>query len=373
MTTKEQWTCAAITNGITFFPNKEIAPCPIIDYSYRKDLTALNTDNPFADLKEIIAQTNSAPTACAACTNYEANNVESYRQGLNHRKQSWDGYQFIDIRNSKLCNLSCRTCGPHASTLWEKEMGISIDSSTDLTEHLDKIVNDSVIEIYFTGGEPLLNPSHWEILDEYIKQGKSQNIHLRYNSNTSILKYKNKSIFDYWKHFGLVDYHISIDAVGEKLNSLRSGSKWNLIERNIREIVEHRDKMDNLKLTTNNVVSNLNIWFLDEYITYFSNIGVDIGLSVLEFPDYYSLDCLPPELIQLALQHVNQALTRPLSHKNKSQLVYARNKIQKNQGQSLFLNTIASILLLDKVRKENLFDYLPFSQVAYKQVVNNNG
>ena len=373
MTSNEQWTCAAITNGITFFPNNKIAPCCVIDHSYRKNITDLKTGNPFADIKERIEQTNCAPSECRICTKQEANNVKSYRQGLNHRKQPWTGYQYIDIRNSKVCNLSCRTCGPHSSSLWEKEFGIEIDNFTDLTDYLDIIVNDSVTEIYFTGGEPLLNPCHWEVLDGYIKQEKSQNVSLRYNSNVSTLKYKDKSIFDYWKHFGTVDYHISIDAVGEKLNSLRSGSNWALIEKNIQDLLEYRDKMDNLKLTTDNVVSNLNIWFLDEYIKYFNNIGIDMWLSVLEFPDYYSLDCLPPELIELANRQVDQALTMPLSQESISQLMYAKNKIQKNQGQSLFLNTIASILLLDKIRKENLFDYLPFSQVAYKQVVNNNG
>jgi len=367
------WTCAALDHAITFFSNNKIAPCCVINHSYRKNISDLKKGNPFADLKNLIKETNQAPVECKVCIDNENNKLASYRQRFNSQKQSLDGYQFIDVRNSNLCNLSCRMCGPHSSSLWAKELGGNLNQDTDISSYFDIIINDSVQEIYFTGGEPLLNLSHWAILDEYINQGKSKNVALRYNSNLTTLRYKNKSIFEYWKHFKSIEYNASIDAVGEKLNNLRSGANWLTIEKNIKEVVAYQKQVGNLQFIVHNVISNLNVWFLVEYLQYFINLKTKISLDILRFPDYYALDCLPFELIDLAKEQITQALNLPLPIENKNQLAYAKYKIETNQGKSLFINTISTVLLLDKIRKENLFDDLPFSQIAYKQVTNNNG
>ena len=34
--------------------------------------------------------------------------------------------EYVDVRYDPTCNLKCKTCGPHDSTLWQKEKGIKI-------------------------------------------------------------------------------------------------------------------------------------------------------------------------------------------------------------------------------------------------------
>ena len=35
--------------------------------------------------------------------------------------------EYLDIRYDPTCNMKCKTCGPSASTLWQKEKGVKID------------------------------------------------------------------------------------------------------------------------------------------------------------------------------------------------------------------------------------------------------
>ena len=50
----------------------------------------------------------------------------------------------------------------------------------------------SVNEIYFAGGEPLLNSKHWEVLDNI---ENPENVSLHYNSNLATIKNVEKYIY----------------------------------------------------------------------------------------------------------------------------------------------------------------------------------
>jgi sulfatase maturation enzyme AslB (radical SAM superfamily) len=291
---------------------------------------------------------------------------------FNLKASTAQGIQFIDIRHSNLCNLSCRTCGPHASSTWAAELGETTHiTKQELSEYLDVITMDSVYDMYFTGGEPLLIADHWAILDQLIATNQSKNVSLRYNSNLTVLGYKDKTVFDYWKHFKFVKFQISIDAVGDKLNSLRSGANWDKIENNINQLIEYRDLANNITLTISLTLSNLNIWFLVELLEYFNKLEIQVEITILDFPDYFSLSCMSSDLISLALNQIDQAML--VTKENHNVLMYARTLIQHNSNQHLFMNTLANILLLDKLRGEKLFEYLPMKQVAINQIINNNG
>ena len=126
------WSCAALDHGITFFPNGKIAPCCVIDHNYRKDISELRKGDPFADLKI----SRQAPKECAVCTHKEENGIPSYRNSLTAKPVQ--GYQIIDLRNSNLCNLSCRICGPHFSSTWSKELGkVENIQSNDIKDYYD--------------------------------------------------------------------------------------------------------------------------------------------------------------------------------------------------------------------------------------------
>ena len=98
---------------------------------------------------------------------------------------------------------------------------------------LTDIINDTLEIVYFAGGEPLIIPYHYEMLDYMIKNDYAKNIELRYNTNLSTLKYKSVDLLKNWSSFKNITLSPSIDMIGEQGEYHRYGSKWNDIINNL--------------------------------------------------------------------------------------------------------------------------------------------
>lgn len=353
------WTCAAIDHGVTIFPNGKIGPCCLIDSDYLKPIGQLNNPDRFTDLK-----TEYPPSACVKCISAESNNLPSYRTFFNSNVTSCSGLQFVDIRNSNLCNLKCRYCGPHFSSQWAQELGhASPIVSCSIEEHKNILLTESLHWMYFTGGEPLILADHWAILEELIATNQAHKISLLYNSNLTSLKYKDKNIVSIWKQFKKVTVNCSIDAVGLELEYIRSGANWNTIDLNIQLL-----KKSGINIIIGPVVSILNVWNLETLFVYAQKHKIKVNLNILEGPDYLALDVIPDELKQLALDSVLKFKEYIPNN------VYARiiQLINNNINQCLFNHTLNHVLLLDSNRNEKLFDLLPFKQIAKDLILKNN-
>lgn len=347
----DTWRCAAITNGVTFYQDGTISPCCLIDHSYRKPATEIN-NQPFNDINNGLP-----PDVCRACHTNESMNIGSYRQYYNRAKSTKDGLQFVDIRNSNLCNAKCRTCGPYNSSQWAHELGYhkSITKS-NILQYKSMVVSDSLQSLYYTGGEPFINAEHWSLLEELVDKGFSKNIALRYNSNLSTLKYKDKDIVNLWKNFKSVSIMASIDAVGQKFNYLRSGLDFDAVDQNLRTLCA-TPGVNTVITPTMNI---LNIWFVAELLEYYKN-KVTVNITDLEYPDFLSLTAMPDSLKPLALDQLDQ-IEKLYNKPNK--IDFYRQQIINNHNQHLFRDTLNHVLLLDNTRGEKLFQHLPFRNVA---------
>jgi molybdenum cofactor biosynthesis enzyme MoaA len=349
------WHCAAITNGVTFYSNGTIAPCCLIDHTYRKPISAI-TQTPFEDLAN-----GTPPEVCHQCHTNEARGISSYRQSFNKQDNGKPGFQFVDIRNFNLCNAKCRTCGPYNSSQWAQEMGhVYPMVKEDLSSYKDLILTDSLQTLYYTGGEPFINGEHWEFLELLVARGLSKNVRLQYNTNLSTLKYKDKSIIDIWKNFNSINITASVDAIGEKFNYLRSGLDWEVANKNLDLLLNQPA----VKVNIGTTVSILNLWFIEELLDYFHGKCV-VNLTDLNYPDYLALSAVPDELKDLALEHLDKISKK---YHNKNKIEYYRDQIINNCNQHLFTDTLNHVLLLDRMRKENLFDFLPFFEHAKSRI-----
>ncbi len=358
------WNCAAIDHGVTIFPNGKIGPCCQIASDYLKPIKELNNPDRFADLK-----TTNPPRECSSCINDENRNIGSMRSFYNQKQTSASGIQFLDLRNTNLCNLKCRYCGPHFSNQWAIELGnqITLDHQ-DITQYNSLIVTDSLQHIYFTGGEPFINKDHWSLLHQLISEGKAPNIDLRYNTNLSVLKYKDIDVIEVWRHFKSVDIDVSIDAVGVPLNYIRSGSNWVTIEKNLQSLLAIKNQLNiNIRLTP--VLSILNIWFIIDLLEFAEQHRLPYIIYVLHGPDYLALNVIPDAL-------KNQALAQVVNMQKFKvpgpMIETLRNLINNNDNQCLFKHTLNHIMLLDSLRDEKLFDLLPFKDLAIDMILRNH-
>jgi sulfatase maturation enzyme AslB (radical SAM superfamily) len=141
--------------------------------------------------------------------------------------------------------------------LWDKELNnVDVIRQSNIDEYLDMLVNSELIEIYFSGGEPLIIKDHYIILKRLIKENISQSVNLRYSSNLSTLSYKNTDIFKLWKQFKSVQVSASAEGIKEMYNNMRSGLDWNRFEKNLQKLSEN-----NISFSIAFTLNNLNIWF----------------------------------------------------------------------------------------------------------------
>jgi sulfatase maturation enzyme AslB (radical SAM superfamily) len=360
------WACAAIDHGVTIFPNGKIGPCCQIDADYLKPISELTNLDRFTDLK---TQEVTTSHPCNKCIVAEHNRLPSYRKFFNQSKTASPGLQFVDIRNTNLCNLKCRYCGPHFSSQWAEELNrLPIIEYQSLDNYKDILVTNSLHWMYFTGGEPLINSDHWKMLDYLIENNQAQNITLMYNTNLTTLKYKDKNIINIWAKFKTININCSIDAVGEVLEYIRSGTSWSKIKSNLDQLLKISQDL-NINITLSPVLSILNIWFIDELYEYARVNNITVQPIILAGPDYLALDVVPDQLKQLALEKINAIESS--YNIDKEIVLHIKNLINNNINQTLFNHTISHILLLDNLRSEKLFDLLPFKSVATNKILKN--
>lgn len=346
------WDCAAIDHGITIFPNGKIGPCCQVSFDYLKPISEITNPNRFADLK-----TKTPPSACSICVNNEQLGIPSYKKSFDHQVTADAGFQFVDLRNTNSCNLKCRFCGPHFSDKWGPRL------HTDITDYHNVLFTDSLHWLYFTGGEPLINPEHWSILEQLIEDNKAAKVSLMYNTNLTTLKYKDKNLVDIWKQFKLVTVNCSLEATGQALEYIRSGSSWDKIYNNLVELKNQTQV--NIKLAS--TLGVLNIWFIKDLFRLAQELNISVDITVLTGPSYLALDVLPVELRPLALEKLEEVKSYL------SDAVYrkAYDMIAGSQNQWLFPRTLNQILVLDNLNGEHLFDLLPFKPYAERIVTEN--
>jgi len=241
---------------------------------------------------------------------------------------------YFDLRLGNLCQLKCVMCSPHDSSSWIKDWKQQYpkyktvelkqdqgwDRTFDYTWYKDsaflenmKAQAHNIKELYFAGGEPLLIPEHYKILEFMVESGHAKNCILRYNSNGLELPDK---LFDLWNQFKQVKFNFSIDALGEHNDYIRYPSKW-------ADVVTNLNKLDNtpdhITINVACAVQLLNVLYITDLARWkiqsnFKKInlypygGGVIGLHLVYLPSYLNVKVLPLELKQLAKSRIEAFL-----------------------------------------------------------------
>jgi len=229
---------------------------------------------------------------CKFCYQQEKHTGASLRTGLNSKYghlMSEDVtpkmlIKYLDIRSSNLCNMACIMCGSAYSSNWydiEKALSkinfnefgptmaktkfVNITKKTE-DEIINSIISDDIEEVYFAGGEPLITPYHYELVDQLISMNVAEDINLRYNTNLSTVKYKSIDLAERWSHFKSVEVTASIDMIGEHAEYHRYGTDWKKISEHLHTV---RFDIPNVSLSPQITVTALSIGYLPELLTYF--------------------------------------------------------------------------------------------------------
>jgi MoaA/NifB/PqqE/SkfB family radical SAM enzyme len=294
------------------------------------------------------------PAECAPCFNLEDQGVESLRQrhiaGIipearinlypNAVSTMREDYTMpfeiptIEIKMNNLCNLKCRMCNPMDSTSWndwqeveghyKKEDNFLVQKIIDLNlkkkPFLDSFVDTDnwwtsfekllpyFRRVEFAGGEPLMDPTHYKILDMLAPYG--DNIEIKYATNLTMLGKSNRTVWQYWPKFKSVAVNVSIDGIGDSYEYVRGNASWAELVNNIKQI----QTIPNISRIVGAVAVQVsNILILDKMVELFlDDIGIVFYTNMVNYPNVLSAQTLPQELKTLAyhrLEAVKSKLT----------------------------------------------------------------
>lgn len=353
------------------------------------------------------------PKVCKPCFDLEDQGVESLRQrhvngiipearinlypnaldDLNEDYSMPFKFPTIEIKLNNLCNLKCRMCNPLDSTSWQDWNAVKsfyAKENNYLVPTIDKLVKkpgqyiglfdntknwwndfEKLIlyfrRVEFAGGEPLMDPNHYKILDMLKPYGK--NIEIKYATNGTTLGIsKGRTIHDYWPHFRSVAVNVSLDGVGAVYDYIRTNSSFEQVESNIKEI----QTIPNVSRVVGAFTAQAgNILQAAECIDYFINkMGIVFYSHRVSYPSVLSAQVLPKELKQEAINRLKEVSMRVSTFENvKKHPILEKITQQQIQDNINYLNAkdeshrwqefLDFNYALDATRGQSLLDAVP--------------
>lgn len=362
---------------------------------------------------------NERPKECEPCFALEDQGVESLRQrhingvipearinlypdALSQLNEDYTmPFEFptMEIKLNNLCNLKCRMCNPTDSTSWndwqqveefyDKEGNFISNNVRTLNlvrkPYLDKFEDNPnwwnsfekllpyFRRVEFAGGEPLMDPQHFRILDMLKPYGS--NIELKYATNGTTLGIsKGRTVHEYWPHFRSVAVNVSIDGIADVYNYIRGNGEWNEVVQNIRQI----QSIKNVSRVVGAVAVQVsNILTLDTMIKHFlDDLGIVFYTNMVNYPTVLSIQTIPNELKPIAINKLKAV--RELvptfklvkEHPILEQITYKQidgviNYLLAKNLTHLWVDTVEFNRRLDTTRQQSFTDVTP----EFKQYV----
>jgi len=274
-------------------------------------LESWNNDN-YKELRRALAN-DERPERCAVCWHNEDSGIVSNRQQWEH--DNWntfadkisvnDDYSvnnppyWVELKVSNFCNLKCIMCSTHSS--YKRVADLDIISKytkdgyetrllrpTDLFASLNEWPElwDHVHTLQFTGGEPIINKEHYDLLEGIPAEAKKR-IRLRYASNLSYIKFKKYDLIKIWNEFKHVNIKVSMDGVGDVYNYIRQDGDWDTVYANMMAL----NNEPGIDVAAGITVQAHNIYQMPEFYQFWKESPVDlkfITANILQTPNYLS-------------------------------------------------------------------------------------
>lgn len=284
------WTTAQYANG-------GISPCcewngekfkgAVKDYHNSDYLDSIKTAMQNCDMN-VISKT------CSECITTEKHSTKSARKYI-HRDVKRDYYKIdslnkLDYRPDNLCNLKCRMCSMHSSSLIEEEF---LANGWDPIEKQDTLgVMDFDLSelktLALLGGEPTVNKRMFPILDFFIENKMTDSVKLNYTTNCTSI---NKPWMSRVEKFKNININLSIDAAGKAYEYIRTGAEWKKVENNIPKIIDIAEEY-HIQM----VVQTTSFAIIEDWIEYFLQFPPEVINMAPMYGVPGKLDCIPDHI-----------------------------------------------------------------------------
>ena len=239
----------------------------------------------------------------------------------------------LEIAFDRTCNFACTYCNPAFSSTWAnniKRLGPYTGMETDGRNHFthahdsaepykkdesnpyveafykwwESDLHKSLDELRITGGEPMMSPNLWKLLDWIETQGDKMNpnMNIAINSNLGA----KQSIIDRFKRKlkGFKNFHLytSMEATFGQAEYIRDGLDYGEWFSNFLHMMVDKVPSEIHNMCTINALCLESLPELLEKIIFFKNAGkvygakVNYTLNILRFPSFQSPLVLPDDL-----------------------------------------------------------------------------
>ena len=265
--------------------------------------------------------------------------TESLKQSPSYFRLKSDNIlpvQILVMFNNE-CNLACRHCKPRRSSTLAKALNGTVDVSgwsknKDKWENFKQFIlsNKSLEFLQINGGEPLLQPEFYEILD-IIKD----RLDLRLIITTNGTVFDNNTM-EKLKRFKSCFIDISIECFHKNNNYIRVGSNFETIKENLEKFRAH--STDNLQF---GIHSTLQVYSIDKFYTILdyciehnlvlvANYVFDYDLQVHVLPEDYRSQLY--ETVYKKYENVTHPTVKIAHSKVKEMLLKKEEKDEKSMA-----------------------------------------
>ena len=289
--------------------------------------------------------------------------------------------RYWDVRFSNLCNFSCRSCGPIFSSNWYNDhvklynrkpdvlgrdmarVEYTAGNEESMLEQMERHI-PYLEQVYFAGGEPLIMKEHYYLLEKLIEHGKTD-IRIQYNTNFSEMRYKDKHVYDYWKHFKNVSVGASLDASGARAELIRKGADWE-------QTLENRQRMlsevPHVDFYVSSTISAMNALHVLDFHKEWTELGLieakDWNINICQSPDWYRPDIFSQQFKDDVItpayeKHIAWLDPQDSLRRATNGYTSVLNLIQTQDNYSQWPEFENQIAKLDTIRNENFWDTFP--------------
>ena len=239
----------------------------------------------------------------------------------------------LEIAFDRTCNFACTYCNPQFSSTWANNIkqqgpytGLTSDGRNHFTHTHDSAepykkdetnpyveafykwwetdLHKSLDELRITGGEPMMSPNLWRLLDWIETQGQRMNPTMRIAINSNLGA--KQSIIDRFKaklkNFKNFHLYTSCEATFEQAEYIRDGLKYSEWHSNLLHMMVDKVPAEIHVMATVNALCLESLPEFLEKLLWFKNASkvygptVNFTLNILRFPSFQSPLVLPNDL-----------------------------------------------------------------------------
>ena len=304
---------------------------------------------------------NRRNSQCSACWRLEDAGVKSDRQIKNEtidhytntdltefyrRAQTGDTpliHYKIDAGN--YCNSTCVTCNKGSSSSWgileNQYYGTKIPTVELVKENNPNISIDyaNAVFIGFTGGEPTMIRTNWQILEQLIRADNTGCCISFVTNGSFVPTPKQTQILDQFEN---VNFCFSLDGTGPVFEYMRFPLSWQQTTDNIQRA---RDR--GYMISASYTISNLNVLYHVQTTDWFKSQDIVYLENPVYAPDYYA----PGSLRSDIKQHILESTDNPTVQ------LYLGEHSERDEQR--FRRCLENIQLQDDMKKIDYRTYLP--------------